>query len=101
MVRMLALQWSQASRYASCFDWPIDLRIGGWLHLMHRYFNLESGAGPDLAASVVLEEVAKWLGTTRQAVSRQLKALEAEGVIRRTRQRLEVLQPSRLPQSLP
>lgn len=101
LVRMLAFQWSQATRYASSFDWPIDLRIGGWLQMMHRYLNLESGAGPDIAASFVLEDVAKWLGTTRQAVSRQFKALEAQGVIRRTRQRLEVLQPGRLPQMLP
>jgi CRP-like cAMP-binding protein len=101
LVRMLALQWSQATRYAFSLDWPIDFRIGGWLQLMHRYFNLESGAGPNIAASFVLEDVAQWLGTTRQAVSRQLKALEAQGVIRRTRRQLEVLQPGRLPQIVP
>jgi len=97
IVRMLALQWSQATRYAFSLDWPIDFRIGGWLHMMHRYFNLESGAGPNIAASFVLEDVAQWLGTTRQAVSRHFKTLEAEGVIRRSRHSLEVLRPDLLP----
>jgi CRP-like cAMP-binding protein len=98
LVRLLARQWSHSSRYGSSLDWPIDFRIGGWLQMMHRYFNLGSGIGPAIAGSFVLEDVAQWLGTTRQAVSKQLKALEAQGVIRRTRQCLEVLQPDRLPQ---
>lgn len=98
LVRMLALQWSHATQYAFSFDWPIGYRIGGWLHMMHRYFDLGSGTGPGMAASFVLEELAQWLGTTRQAVSRHLKTLESQGVIRRSRHRLEVLQPERLPQ---
>lgn len=98
LVRLLALQWSHATRYAFSMDWPIDYRIGGWLHMMHRYFDLRSGTGPDTAASFVLEDVAQWLGTTRQAVSRHLKALEAQDVIRRRGHRLEVLRPECLPQ---
>jgi len=99
--RLLALEWSQAARFGFSLSWPVETRIGVWLHMMHRYFNLESGAGPNIAASFVLEDIAHWLGTTRQAVSRQFKALEAQGVIRRSRHRLEVLLPGQLPRLLP
>jgi CRP/FNR family transcriptional regulator, cyclic AMP receptor protein len=98
VARLLALEHSQAVRYANCFFWPIETRVGIWLQMMHRYFNMESGAGRVIAASFALEDVAQWLGTTRQAVSRQLKALEADGVIQREQGELVLLQPHRLPQ---
>jgi len=100
LIRLLALEQSQAARYACSFSWSIEMRVGTWLQMMHRYFNLESGAGPNIAAAFVLEDIAQWLGTTRQAVSRQLKALETQGVICRSRDRLNVLQPDRLPRLL-
>lgn len=98
VIRLLALKHSQAVRYAISFFWPIETRVGIWLQMMHRYFDMEAGAGRQIAASFALEDVAQWLGTTRQAVSRQLKALEAEGVIRRSRTELLLLRPERLPQ---
>jgi CRP-like cAMP-binding protein len=101
VTRLLALQQSQAARYAASFFWPIEARVGIWLHMMHRYFDLHSGEGQGIAASFTLEDVAQWLGTTRQAVSRQFKLLEEQGVIRRERGHLAVLKPDLLPRLLP
>jgi CRP/FNR family transcriptional regulator, cyclic AMP receptor protein len=98
VTRLLALQQSQAGRYAVSFLWPIEVRVGIWLQMMHSYFDMTSGAGRSIAASFSMEAVAQWLGTTRQAVSRQLRMLESDGVIRRSRTEIELLQPQRLPQ---
>ncbi len=97
LARLLALQQSHAARCAALYFWPVDTRVLLWLDMMHRYFGLESGPGPEVAGAFTLEDVAQWLGTTRQVVSRELRLLEQQGVIRRTRQRLELLQPARLP----
>jgi CRP-like cAMP-binding protein len=100
LIRLLARAQSDAARYACSFNWSVEMRVGAWVQVMHRYFDLTSGPGPAIAASFVLEDIAQWLGTTRQAVSRQLKALQAQGVIRRLADRFEVLEPDRLPKLL-
>ncbi|MGM9491242.1 Crp/Fnr family transcriptional regulator [Ideonella sp. YS5] len=101
ITRLLALQQSQAARYAASFFWPIEARVGIWLHMMHFYFDMHSGQGKSIAASFTLDDVAQWLGTTRQAISRQFKLLEQQGVIRRERGQFEVLKPQELPRLLP
>lgn len=97
LVRLLALQQSHAARCFAMYFWPVDTRVQLWLDMMHRYFDLTSERGPEIAGAFTLEDVAQWLGTTRQVVSRELRLLEQRGVIRRTRERLEVLDPSPLP----
>lgn len=100
ITRLLAMQQSQAARYAATFFWPIEARIGVWLHIMHFYFDMHAGQGKSIAASFTLEDVAQWLGTTRQAVSRQFKLLEQRGVIRRGGGQFELLKPEELPRLL-
>ena len=100
LTRLLALLQSQAAPYASSFFWPIETRVGIWLHLMHFYFDMQAGQGKSIAASFTLDDVAQWLGTTRQAVSRQFRLLEQQGVIRRGRGEFEVLKPEELPRLL-
>jgi len=97
LVRLLADQQSRATQQAVSFDWPIETRIGVWLWKMHRGFDLASATGPRLAARFTLQDIAQWLGTTRQAVSRQLKVLEDQGIVRRGRDFLEVTRPRQLP----
>jgi len=97
LARLLARQQSHASRCAALYFWPVETRVRLWLDMMHRYFGLESGPGPEIAGAFTLEDVAQWLGTTRQVVSRELRQLEEQGVIRRSRHRLEVLDPGQLP----
>ena len=69
--------------------------------MMHFYFDMHAGRGKSIAASFTLDDVAQWLGTTRQAVSRQFKLLEEQGIIRRERGHFEVLKPQELPRLLP
>jgi CRP-like cAMP-binding protein len=97
LVRLLAKQQISATQQAVSFDWPIETRVGFWLWKMHRAFDLASGTGPRVAARFTLEDIAQWLGTTRQAVSRQLKVLEDQGIVRRGRDFLEVTRPQQLP----
>lgn len=97
LARLLALQQAHASRCVALYFWPVDTRVRLWLDMMHRYFDLESARGPEIAGAFTLEDVAQWLGTTRQVVSRELRLLEQQGVIRRTRNRLEVLDAGALP----
>jgi CRP/FNR family cyclic AMP-dependent transcriptional regulator len=101
LVRLLAKQQSGATQQAVSFDWPIETRVGVWLWQMHQHFDLAGGPGPGLAARFTLEDIAQWLGTTRQAVSRQFRLLQEQGVIRRTSAQLSVLKPDLLPRSLP
>ncbi|MGM9490733.1 Crp/Fnr family transcriptional regulator [Ideonella sp. YS5] len=101
LVRLLAKQQIRATQQAVSFDWPIETRVGVWLWQMHHHFDLTGGPGPGLAARFTLEDIAQWLGTTRQAVSRQFRLLEQQEVIRRTSAQLSLLNPDLLPRMPP